>query len=117
VERLTLYADVNTFTHIHSRDCCRYAMYNMNLDNVTHLPNGDPCGRTDELGHFVMRYSDDAGRHWSEQRYEVPYRCGAEATASLDCIIIVTIVVMFSVADPTPASLPVHHLHKMRTCT
>ena len=58
-------------------------MYNMNLDNVTHLPNGDPCGRTDELGHFVMRYSDDAGRHWSEQRYEVPYRWDAYN----DCII------------------------------
>lgn len=32
-----------------------YAIYNMNLDNITKLPSGEPCGRTDELGHFVMR--------------------------------------------------------------
>eukprot|EP00041_Stephanoeca_diplocostata_P023605 m.582544 g.582544 ORF g.582544 m.582544 type:complete len:792 (-) comp22337_c1_seq16:1784-4159(-) len=51
-----------------------YAMYNMNLDNITHLPDGTACTRTDELGHFVMRYSDDAGRTWSSSRYEVPYR-------------------------------------------
>jgi hypothetical protein len=92
-------------------------MYNMNLDNVTHLPNGDPCGRTDELGHFVMRYSDDAGRHWSEQRYEVPYRWDAYN----DCIIRLCHHRHHRCpvlpADPTPASFPVHHLHKMRTCT
>jgi hypothetical protein len=33
-----------------------YSIYNMNLDNITTLPNGEKCGRTDELGHFAMRY-------------------------------------------------------------
>ena len=51
-----------------------FAMYNMNLDNITRLPDGAPCTRTDELGHFVMKYSDDGGRTWSKDRYEVPYR-------------------------------------------
>lgn len=32
-----------------------------------------PLARVDELGHFVMRSSDDGGRSWSE-RVEVPYR-------------------------------------------
>ena len=61
-------------------------MYNMNLDNITHLPNGDACGRTDELGHFVMRYSDDAGRRWSDQRYEVPYRCVCVRARARVCV-------------------------------
>jgi hypothetical protein len=51
-----------------------YCIYNMNLDNITKLPDGKDCGRTDELGHFVMRYSDTGGRTWSHDRYEVPYR-------------------------------------------
>ncbi|XP_065833613.1 uncharacterized protein [Oscarella lobularis] len=51
-----------------------YAIYNMNLDNVTMLPSGKPISRSDELGHFVMRYSDDGGESWSSERYEVPYR-------------------------------------------
>eukprot|EP01079_Euglenida_sp_SAG-EU17-18_P002137 gene2137-3068_t len=51
-----------------------YAMYNMNLDNITCLPDGTPLHRTDELGHFVMKYSDDAGATWSNSRYEIPYR-------------------------------------------
>lgn len=46
----------------------------MNLDNITRLPDGTRCSRTDELGHFVMRYSDDGGRTWSKERYEVPFR-------------------------------------------
>ena len=51
-----------------------YCIYNMNLDNITRLPDGTHCGRTDELGHLVMRYSEDGGRSWSSERYEVPYR-------------------------------------------
>jgi len=50
-----------------------YCLYNMNLDNITKLPSGEACTRTDELGHFVMKYSDDGGRSWSKQRYEVPF--------------------------------------------
>lgn len=53
------------------------AIYNMNLDNVTRLPSGKPAARTDELGHFVMRWSDDGARSWSAQRVEVPYRLTA----------------------------------------
>eukprot|EP01052_Picozoa_sp_SAG31_P019126 SAG31_NODE_1383_length_8578_cov_3.660573_11_plen_566_part_00 len=51
-----------------------YCIYNMNLDNITRLPDGKNCTRTDELGHFVMRYSENGGRTWSSDRYEVPYR-------------------------------------------
>lgn len=54
-----------------------YAMYNMNLDNVTKTPSGAKLSRRDELGHFVMRFSDNGGRRWSKQRFEVPYRLTA----------------------------------------
>ena len=37
-----------------------YVVYNMNLDNVT-SPTGKG-GRADELGYFVMRFSEDDGR-------------------------------------------------------
>ena len=51
---------------------------NLNSENVTCThPNATrPCstGRNDELGHFVMKYSDDEGRSWSHKRFEVPYR-------------------------------------------
>ena len=69
-----------------------YAVYSMNLDHTAapacrqdcadrccqschHTPQrelGNGC-RTDLLGHFVMRYSDDMGASWSSRRYEVPY--------------------------------------------
>ena len=69
-----------------------YAVYSMNLDRTAapacrqdcadrccqschHTPQrelGNGC-RTDLLGHFVMRYSDDMGASWSSRRYEVPY--------------------------------------------
>ena len=45
----------------------------MNLDNV-HTLHGKPIKRVDEIGHFVMRYSDDGGKSWSAQRYEVRMR-------------------------------------------
>ena len=51
-----------------------YAMYNMNTDNITRLPSGQKTTRTDEIGHFVMKYSDNSGRSWSKERYEVPFR-------------------------------------------
>ena len=50
-----------------------YCIYNMNLDNI-HTLNGKNISRVDEIGHFVMRYSDTAGKSWSKERYEVPYR-------------------------------------------
>ena len=54
-----------------------YALYDYNLHNVTHLPNGKQCSRTDDLGEFVMRYTETAGRSWSIQRWVVPYRSTA----------------------------------------
>jgi hypothetical protein len=50
-----------------------YVIYNMNLDRVSKLPDGSPISRDDEIGHFVMRYTDDGGDTWSADRYEVPY--------------------------------------------
>jgi hypothetical protein len=44
-----------------------YAVYNLNLHNITMK------GRGDELGFFYMRFSDDDGRSWSPDRYLVPY--------------------------------------------
>ena len=54
-----------------------YAFYNHNTDNVRELPaenKGPTVKRVDCLGHFVFRYSDDHGRSWSAQRYEMPMR-------------------------------------------
>lgn len=51
-----------------------YALYDYNLHNVTHMPNGKKCSRTDDLGEFVMRYTKNAGRTWSSGRWVVPYR-------------------------------------------
>lgn len=49
-------------------------LYNMNLHNITHFPNGSPFTRDDELGFMVWRYSDDGGATWSQDRYTVPLR-------------------------------------------
>merc|ERR1711964_196424 len=51
-----------------------YAVYTYNINNVTHLPSGKKCSRTDDLGEFVMRYTEDDGRTWSSNRWIVPYR-------------------------------------------
>eukprot|EP00947_MAST-08B_sp_MAST-8B-sp1_P002132 g2132.t1 len=51
-----------------------FAMYTMNVHNVTALPSGAPLRRSDELGEFVMKWSDDGGRSWSAERVVVPYR-------------------------------------------
>jgi hypothetical protein len=45
----------------------------MNLDRV-HALNGHNISRVDELGHFVLKYSDDGAKTWSKQHYEIPYR-------------------------------------------
>lgn len=34
-------------------------MYGFNGENITKLPSGAPMRRTDELGEFVLKYSDD----------------------------------------------------------
>ena len=53
-----------------------YAFYNHNTDNVREIPGpgGKPVKRVDCLGHFVFKYTDDHGKSWSAQRYEMPMR-------------------------------------------
>jgi hypothetical protein len=57
-----------------------YCFYNHNTDNLREVKADNPpfkdgfCRRVDSLGHFVFRYSDDHGKTWSADRYEVPMR-------------------------------------------
>ena len=53
-----------------------YAFYNHNTDRVTEVKREDKgvYKRVDSLGHYVFKYSDDHGRSWSAQRYEIPIR-------------------------------------------
>lgn len=53
-----------------------YAFYTFNAANVRDVP-GAPGGmakRVDTLGSYCFRYSDDHGRSWSRERYEIPLR-------------------------------------------
>jgi hypothetical protein len=57
-----------------------YVFYNHNTDNVREVKRHDgkpPFERVDSLGHFVFKYSDDHGRSWSPQRYDIPLRAFA----------------------------------------
>ncbi|MBI5768692.1 MAG: exo-alpha-sialidase [Verrucomicrobia bacterium] len=53
-----------------------YAFYNHNTDRVAEVKREDRgvYKRVDSLGHYVFKFSDDHGRSWSAQRYEVPVR-------------------------------------------
>jgi hypothetical protein len=57
-----------------------YIFYNHNTDNVRKAIADNPpfkdgnFSRMDSLGHFVFKYSDDHGRSWSAQRYDIPMR-------------------------------------------
>jgi len=57
-----------------------YVLYNHNTDNVREVIADKPAykdglnRRVDSLGHFVFKYSDDHGRTWSAQRYDIPQR-------------------------------------------
>ena len=57
-----------------------YVFYNHNSDNVRKVKGDNPPYqdgynyRVDSLGHFVFKYSDDGGRTWSADRYDVPMR-------------------------------------------
>ena len=63
-----------------------YCFYNHNTDRVSEVKreDADDCKRkdahegvfkrVDSLGHYVFKYSDDHGRIWSAQRYDVPMR-------------------------------------------
>lgn len=65
----------NAYSVIMATDFGRIMLiYNMNFDNITTLPDGLPCPRDDMIDRFFMRYSDDGGETWSQDRYEVPVR-------------------------------------------
>ena len=53
-----------------------YAFYNHNTDHVREVKREDQgvIKRVDSLGHYVFKYSDDHGRTWSANRYNVPVR-------------------------------------------
>jgi hypothetical protein len=53
-----------------------YALYNHNTDCVREVKREDQgvYKRVDSLGHYVFKYSDDHGRSWSAQRYDIPVR-------------------------------------------
>jgi hypothetical protein len=57
-----------------------YVFYNHNTDNVRQVIGDKPAyrdginRRVDSLGHFVFKYSDDNGRSWSQERFEIPQR-------------------------------------------
>jgi hypothetical protein len=57
-----------------------YVFYNHNTDNLRSVKGDNPpykdglVKRVDSLGHFVFKYSDDHGKSWSAQRYEIPQR-------------------------------------------
>jgi len=57
-----------------------YVFYNHNTDNLRSVIGDKPAypdglvKRVDSQGHFVFKYSDDHGRSWSAQRYEIPQR-------------------------------------------
>ncbi|MFN7937520.1 MAG: exo-alpha-sialidase [Bryobacteraceae bacterium] len=57
-----------------------YVFYNHNTDNIRQVIGDKPAyrdgwvKRVDSLGHFVFKYSDDHGRSWSAQRYDIPQK-------------------------------------------
>ncbi len=51
------------------------AFYNHNTDNVREVISDlGKEKRVDTLGHFVWKFSDDNGKSWSVNRYEIPVR-------------------------------------------
>ncbi len=57
-----------------------YIFYNHNTDNIRQVIGDKPIykdgwvRRVDSLGHFVFKYTDNHGRTWSKERYEIPQR-------------------------------------------
>lgn len=54
-----------------------YVFYTYNRDNVREIPrteNRYTARRVDTLGYWTFRYSDDGGRTWSQDRFEIPLR-------------------------------------------
>jgi hypothetical protein len=54
-----------------------YVFYNYNRDNIRVLPNVNNetlAHRVDTMGSYMFKFSDDNGRTWSRERYEIPMR-------------------------------------------
>ncbi|MCC7495304.1 MAG: hypothetical protein IT204_23345 [Fimbriimonadaceae bacterium] len=54
-----------------------FVFYNHNTDDVREVRCHDgerTFSRVDSLGHFVFKCSDDGGRSWSAERYDIPQR-------------------------------------------
>ncbi len=54
-----------------------YVFYTYNRDNLREVPrteNRSTAKRVDTLGYWTFRYSDDGGRTWSKDRFEIPLR-------------------------------------------
>jgi hypothetical protein len=68
----------NSYSALAATDFGRiYVTYNINIDNITHTPDGKPYTRDDTQGAYVARWSDDAGETWSQERLRLPVRAGA----------------------------------------
>ncbi len=57
-----------------------FVFYNHNTDNIRWVHGDNPpykdgkVKRVDSQGHFVFKYSDDHGKTWSAERYDIPMR-------------------------------------------
>lgn len=53
-----------------------FCFYNHNTDRVKEVKREDKgvYTRVDSLGHYVFKYTDDHGKSWSTERYEIPMR-------------------------------------------
>lgn len=53
-----------------------YAFYTYNKENRREVKtvDGDTISRVDSFGVYAYKYSDDNGRTWSDERYEIPMR-------------------------------------------
>jgi hypothetical protein len=68
----------NSYSALAATDFGRiYVTYNINIDNITHTPDGKPYTRDDTQGAYVARWSDDAGETWSQERLRLPVRAGS----------------------------------------
>ncbi|MBL8296193.1 MAG: exo-alpha-sialidase [Bryobacterales bacterium] len=53
-----------------------YVFYTYNRDNLRQVNSNNPAigRRVDTMGAYMFKYSDDHGRTWSRERYEIPMR-------------------------------------------
>lgn len=52
-----------------------YAFYTYNKDNIRSIPSSTGRSeRVDTLGVYAYKYTDDGGKTWSEERWEIPMR-------------------------------------------